>query len=817
MGAPIRLAVRSLVEFLLRGGSIDNRLGGLERAAEGGRIHRRLQKAQGEEYSPEVSLTQQVERGARVYLLEGRADGVIRLPAGHTMKQVWEDAPAEGDCKGPPSLIVDEIKTTALPFSKLTEGFNRSHWAQALCYAYICARREEQPQIGIRLTYFQTDTEEIRYYRRRFSRTFLEEFMERLLEKYEIWADWRENWEKERNRAARALPFPFSAYRPGQRQMAAAVYRVIRDKGRLLCEAPTGIGKSMSALFPAVKAMGEGQCGKIFYLTAKTVAREAAENALELLRDKGARLKSVSLTAKDKLCFLEERNCNPEACPYADGHFDRVNEALYRLLNRLDAFDRSSIAAAAETYRVCPYELSLDLSLFCDCVIGDYNYAFDPASSLKRFFGGEGGDYALLIDEAHNLVDRGREMYSAALRKSDFLSLKRRIGSSAPALSTALGRMNRAFLAVKKSCLEDAASHTRLAARTLPEKVQVYTASALPESLVKEAARLAAACEAWLAEHTGPSPEWEGALLEAYFSLLAYGRAAELFDGHFVSSISLGRDVVSRLLCLDPSALLSACMDKCRAAVLFSATLSPMDYFASLLGGEQANRLSLPSPFPPERLGICLAGRVSTRYKDREKSYGRVAALIAAAAAARPGHYMAYFPSYQYLQAVHRIFEEAYAPVETIVQQSDMDEKARTAFLERLHRLDGQPLIGFGVLGGMFAEGVDLKGERLIGAIVVGVGLPQLSPRQEILRQYFDRDKRGFDYAYRYPGWHKVLQAAGRVIRDEGDRGTLLLIDDRFASSAYRSLFPRHWLDIQIVADEIELADSLRTFWNKEE
>lgn len=816
MTEPIRLSVRALVEFLLRGGSIDNRLGGVDRALEGGRIHRRLQGAEGDEYAAEVSLSLRMEEQGRRFVLEGRADGIIRLAPQDSRREIWAAAPAEGVCDGPPPLIVDEIKTTSLPFTKLTEDFNRSHWAQALCYAYICAQKEDLPQVGVRLTYFQIDTEEIRYYRRRFSRAFLEDFMARLLEKYRVWADWRRDWEEGRDRAAEALAFPFAAYRPGQRHMAAAVYRTIRDEGRLLCEAPTGIGKSMSVLFPAVKAMGEGRGEKLFYLTAKTVAREAAEKALAVLRAGGARLKSVTLTAKDKICFLERRACNPEACPYADGHFDRVNEALYDLLNRADSLDRSAVEAAARAYRVCPYELSLDLTLFCDCVICDYNYVFDPEASLKRFFGGEGGDFVLLIDEAHNLVERAREMYSAELRKSALLALKKRMGHGAPGLSAALGRLHRALLSLKKECEAEDSPYTRVPSSTAVGKTAAYTGPDLPEGLLREAGRFSAACEAWLADRPQPAPEWEEELLELYFAVLTFTRTAALFDAHFLSCVHVGpRYVVARLMCLDPSALLSAQMDKCRAAVLFSATMTPMDYFAALLGAGEAGRLSLPSPFAPERLGLYLADRISTRYKDREKGYGRIADLIHAAVAARDGRYMVYFPSYQYLQAVHGVFRENYPQYETIVQQTDMDEEARSAFLRRFQQgAAGETLVGFGVLGGLFAEGVDLKGDRLIGAVIVGVGLPQVGPRQEIIRRYFDKEKKGFAYAYRFPGWHKVLQAAGRVIRDEEDKGVVLLIDDRFATGAYRTLYPPHWRHMRRVEDADGLSKALAAFWN---
>ncbi|MCI8361263.1 MAG: ATP-dependent DNA helicase [Clostridiales bacterium] len=817
MQEEIRLPVRELVAFLLRGGSIDNRLGGVDRALEGGRIHRRLQKAAGDGYRAEVSLSLTVGLDGLTVSVEGRADGLFYPPEAGDSHALWSQAPAEGDCDGPPPLVVDEIKTTLLPFDQLTEAFNPSHWAQALCYAHICAEKEELPQVGVRLTYFQAETEEIRYYRRRFSRDFLAGFFARILEKYKKWADWQTGWNHRRDEAARALSFPFPHYRPGQREMAAAVYRAIRDGGRVFCQAPTGIGKSMSALFPAVKAIGEGACEKIFYLTAKTVARQSAVQALERLRERGAALKSVNLTAKDKICFLEERNCNPEACPYADGHFDRINDALFDTLNQADAFSREGIEAAARVHRVCPYELSLDLALFCDCIVCDYNYLFDPEAKLQRFFGGEGGDYALLIDEAHNLVDRARSMYSASLRKSDFLRLKKAVGKDAPRLAAALQRVNRAHLELRKTCLaEDERAYKRIPSKERQGEGGVFISPALPEALVREVGGFAAVCEGWLSDRSGPSPPWERELLELYFAALSFQRTAGLFDDAYLCAIFTGRrDTVCRLFCMNPSRLAAACMDKGKGAVLFSATLTPMEYFQSLLGGEDAGRLTLPSPFPPERLGLFAASRISTRYKDRENSRAETVELIRRFVSARKGNYMVYFPSYAYLQEVYQAFREVCPEIETIVQQTYMDEAAREAFLARFSEESEGTLAGFCVLGGLFAEGVDLKGDRLIGAVIVGVGLPQVNPEQEILRDYFDREKRGFAYAYRYPGMHKVLQAAGRVIRDEGDRGAVLLIDDRFAAGAYRRLYPAHWSRLRYVRDGEELTDALTEFWSE--
>lgn len=778
--AQVHLSVRQLVEFLLQTGSIDSRFSGFDRAAEGARIHRRLQRAEGKGYDAEVYLKQEYTVKGVEYLIDGRADGIFTEDGLDT---------------------VDEIKTVTVPLEEITEDMQPVHWAQGQVYAAIYARQQDLEAIRVRLTYFQVDEEKIVRFSRRFTAKELDAFVEDLLTRYAPWAKRARSWQEQRTGSLQALRFPFSEYRAGQRAMAAGVYRTLRDGQRLLCQAPTGIGKTMSTLFPALKAMGEGCDGRIFYLTARSTTRAAAEGALARLRENQPelRLKSITLTAKDKVCLLEKRECTPEACPYARGYYDRLRDALWQALDE-DDFTRAKLEELARRFTLCPFEFGLDVSLWCDVIVGDYNYLFDPVVNLKRFFEA-GGDHLFLVDEAHNLPDRARDMHSAGLCKSEVFRCVKLLGKGRGKLKTALNRLNRAFIDLRHQC-EEEPGHTFFSAPALTEFDRCVS-------------RVTGPMEEWLEEHR--EGEAHDTMLDLYFELRQYLRAAEWYDDHFVTQVSAGgSEVRVWQLCLDPSAFVDASLSKGRGAVLFSATLSPAGYFKDILGCTEAKTAALPSPFDSARLGLFCAADVSTRYKDRAQSLEAIARYLHAMAAGQKGNYIAFFPSYSYLAQVREVFCRLFPEVETLVQEAGMDDSAREDFLARF--TPAAALLGFGVLGGVFGEGVDLVGRRLIGAAIVGVGLPQVGPRQEMLRRYFDQTRGdGFDYAYRFPGFNKVLQAAGRVIRTAEDKGVVLLIDDRFAAAGYRQLFPEQWRHCRYLYGPEELAEQLSAFWGRDE
>ena len=786
----LTLPIRRLVEFLLRTGSIDSRFTGFDRALEGARLHRKLQRAAVKEYpdyQAEAALKQDYTCAGIAYTLEGRADGIFT------------------DKDGTPTI--DEIKTTTLPPEFITGEQSPEHWAQAQIYAAIYARQQGLPAMRVRLVYYQVDEDLEFTFNHDYSADALDAIVTDLLTQYAPWAKRSAEWQRMSRASRQALPFPFASYRPGQRAMMNAVYKTCTEGGQLLCQAPTGIGKTMSVLFPALKAVGEG--GPIFYLTARGTTRATAENALTLLRaaDPDLKLRSVTLTAKDKICLQEHRECTPEACPYANGYYDRVKAALWDGLDT-HALTADALKALARKHKVCPFELGLDLSLWCDVVVGDYNYLFDPVVHLMRFFE-TAGDYLFLIDEAHNLPGRARDMHSASLCKSAFYDAKKRLGKGKSSLKNALTKVNNIFIEWRHRC-EEVLGDSRFG-RTYFEKSRA-------EDFDRALTKLCEPLEIWLDEHRDPG-ETHDALLQLYFDIRAWLRVADTFDNHFVLQISaVGSEVRAAMLCLDPSDFLAADFAKGRAAVLFSATLAPAGYYKDLCGLPDARAVALRSPFDPANMGLWCARQVSTRYKDRADSIAKVSDLLAVMAAAQPGHYLAFFPSYSYLQQVWEDFTARYPDQPTLCQESSMDEGQRTEFLAQFLARDGKPLLGFAVLGGVFGEGVDLTGESLIGVAVVSPGLPQIGPRQEQLRDYFEETRgAGFDYAYRYPGINKVLQAAGRVIRTPQDRGVVLLIDDRFLAPDTRRLMPPHWEHLRVVDSADAWKDELAAFWKKHE
>lgn len=775
----IRLAVRKLVEFILQSGDIDSRYAPRDRMAEGTRLHRALQKksmAEHESYQAEVKLSGQFVHDGLTYTLEGRADGIY-TDNGKT--------------------VIDEIKTTNMPLEFIDDS-SATHWAQAQCYACIYALQNDLTEMSIRLTYANYNTDETKYYFRSYTLHKLKDFIDGLLEKYTLWARMSADWQRTRDETITALAFPFPEYRKGQRQLAVAAYRTITGGTKLYAQAPTGTGKTISALFPAVKAMGEGHTSKIFYLTAKTITRQVAEEALEKMRKGGLRLKTLTLTAKEKICFCETAVCRPEVCQYAKGYFDRANDAVYDAITSCDTLTRSVIEEFAEKHTVCPFELSLDLSLWVDCVICDYNYVFDPRAYLRRFFADGAGDYVFLIDEAHNLVDRAREMFSAQLTKTQFYEIKKHFKKTNNALDKILNSINKSMIEYRKDCNERG----------------FFVTPDAPEEFIKQIREFTGICELLLKENAQLSENND--FLQLYFDALNFTLMAEFYDERYVTFVqTVGNDVSVRLFCLDPSFLLSEALERGSAAVFFSATLTPLQYFRTILGGQETDKLlALDSPFDSEKLCLLAADRISTTYKNREQSIGKISQMIAGFTDRKTGNYIVYFPSYKYMRDVFSHFAEAYPHINAVMQDTSMTEEAREEFLDRFALDPSETLVAFCVLGGIFSEGIDLKGNRLIGSVIVSVGLPQLSVQQDIIKDYFSiQNGMGFEFAYMYPGMNKVLQAAGRVIRCEADVGAVLLIDERFGRRDYVNLFPRHWQNCRPVRNSETLKTALDAFW----
>jgi DNA excision repair protein ERCC-2 len=771
------IAVRALVEHVLRCGDLRSDFMGSSGALEGLRAHQRIQRQRPVGYQAECPVHLEVEQADFTLSIGGRIDGVLRSGT---------------------QVLVEEIKTTQRPLADVQAAASAIHWGQAQCYAYMLARQEQLAQVDVQLTYVNLESGQVSSLVRPLSLEELSTFFDDLIERYLQWVRRLSQWMLVRDQSLDRLAFPFDSYRPGQREMAVEVFRAIRDGGQLLAQAATGIGKTMAALYPALKALGQHLVPKVIFLTARTTGRLAAEAALQALSRRGLRLKWVTVTAKEKICFSEESTCTPEMCPYARGHYDRLNQALGAIFEQ-DAFNRDAIERTAREYQVCPFEFSLELVLWADCVIGDYNYAFDPTVTLKRLFGEEAGGHALLVDEAHNLVDRAREMYSAQLSKAPVLDLRRSVKEVLPPLYRALGRVHAGLTGLRRRCLETTDG--------------VLIDKSAPEDLVDRLRAFLMVAERWLRLNR-PAP-FRQDLLRFYFDGLRFVRIAEQYNQAYATiAEARGQEVQIKLFCIDPSEPLCDCWRRCRAAVLFSATLTPADYFQTILGCHpDMRRLDLVSPFPPGNLAVFAATRISTLYRHRQSSCAAVSQAVVNMVCQRQGHYLLFFPSYDYLAMVHERFAADCPHIETLVQTPDMAESAREAFLAHFTEQVSRTLVGFAVMGGIFGEGIDLKGERLTGAAIVGVGLPGIGPERELLREYYDHAHgRGFEFAYQYPGINRVLQAAGRVIRSESDRGVVLLIDQRFGQSRYRSLLPAAW-QIQIVGDPSGLQRQLAAFW----
>nr|WP_263326581.1 ATP-dependent DNA helicase [Neobacillus sp. Marseille-Q6967] len=757
MSLVVQIPVRSLVEHVYSSGSIDSRFRSQSTLADGTRIHQKIQKTYLDGDQKEVYLRTEITYKDLTYMIDGRCDGLLFRHS---------------------QVKIDEIKSTIQPLDLLPETGFPVHWAQAKLYAYIYAKDHDLPEINVQLTYVHVETEEKRYLTQTFSFSELEHFLYEVLESYHSFAKLTHEHRIDRNKSSKKLEFPFPAYRQGQRKLAGAVYKTLLDEKNLFVKAPTGIGKTMSTLFPAVKAVGEGKLNRIFYLTAKTITRTTAEEAVSRMRTCGLCMKSVTITAKDKVCFKDETNCNKDYCEFANGYYDRINGAVLDILTNESEMTREVIERYARKHTVCPFEFSLDLAYVSDLVICDYNYIFDPRVSLKRFFEEQKKSTILLVDEAHNLVDRGREMFSAVLNKEQFLQLKKECKGVHKEIFDCAAKINSWFIALKKQTVENE-----------------FTLEHLDRNLTDLLGQFIEITERVLHKVNTPF------LLDSYFKVNAFLKITELLDDHYMIYGEKSRnDITIKLFCIDPSVFLRQMGKGFRTKVFFSATLSPLSYYQALLGGvEEDYTVSIPSPFKEEQVEV-LIKPLSTRYRDRDKTKDEIVSIISSLTTKQKGNFLIFFPSYQYLLAVYNPFIQSFPEIKTIVQATGMSEPEREAFLEAFKDDQKETFVGFAVLGGVFSEGVDLKGDRLNGVVVIGVGLPQLCFERNLVKDHFNKmGKNGYDFAYVFPGMNKVLQAGGRLIRSEEDHGSIVLVDDRFLHQHYQSLLPQEWRNYRVI------------------
>ena len=763
------VSVRQLVEFVLRSGDLTSgeRTPRKLRAKQGSLAHRKFQKSRPVDYETEVPVSFDVPGEQFVLRVTGRIDGLWKKDDG---------------------TLLEEIKT-------VKSSWNREpgllHWAQIKFYGFIICAQQNLAEIDLQLTYIELPSEQITVFREKLSAAALQEFFDSVVSEYKEWLLQQEHWRVVRNASIEKLSFPYGAFREGQRSLSAAVYKSILNSQKLFAEAPTGIGKTMSVLFPAVKVMTSKRLDKIFYLTAKTVTQSVAEKTFDDLKAAGLRFRTITLTAKEKLCVRDGKPCDLLECPLANGYYDRLKPALRAALN-CETLTRSRVEAFAQEYRLCPHEFSLDLSEWVDAVICDYNHAFDPRASLKRHFSEENDAKVLLIDEAHNLLERAREMFSATLNLGELADAKKSLHARVPKCSNALRNFDQATKAL-------------LAEVTLP-----LVRNDVPEELLKHLERFLAGAEQFFAE----SDETDETLIDVYYTISAFLQIADYFNARyrFIADNEFGA-IRIRLFCLDPAELLAEAFNRVESGILFSATLTPLNYFRTALGGDTEDRtLKLKSPFPSEHLKVLVAPYIQTAFRHRTASLDDLAESIRTFVHARRGNYLIYFPSYKYLnELIPKL--ESLTDVDLLVQRTDMNDAERAEFVNAFKAERSRSLVGIAVMGGVFGEGIDLIGERLIGAVIVGVGLPQLCLERDLIRQHFDEQGLdGFAHSYVFPGFNRVLQAVGRVIRSETDRGAVLLVDTRFREDRFAELFPSWW-SVTTCDDKEQLKKELEVFW----
>ena len=753
----IKESVRNLVEFCLKNGDIDNRFSGSARATEGIKAHQKLQDDNGriyENYEREVYLTYEFELDKSLISIEGRADGII----------IQADR-----------IIIEEIKSTYKSFAYIDDS-NEVHWAQAKVYALIYGKQNGFQEIYIRLSYMQLETSEVKSFERKFTIEELEVFTLGILKEYEEFSILLLEQKNMRDDSIRNLQFPFESYREGQRKLINISYQTIREKEMLFTQAPTGIGKTISTIFPSVKALGEEMGNRILYLTAKTVNREVAEETFNKLRESGLKFRSIVITAKEKICTNSTFDCNPENCIYAQKYYSKVKDAILCIIKNEDRISSEILQKYAERYKVCPFELSLDLSLYCDGIIGDYNYMFDPKVSLGRILDSKGN--IVLIDEAHNLIDRARNMYSASISKDQILKCKKLTKGKLNKIHSILGKINNYLIDLRNECDHKGVEwfYEEEAPKELNNYVQLYLKES-EEILVR-----------------GNKFDGYEDILQLYFDINTFTSTMQLYNENYRTCIEKeSQELKVTLYCVNPAKNLKEYLEKCYSVIFFSATISPIKYYINMLGGhDETYRLRLASPFSKENLKVYMSS-INIRYSYRQKTLNIVKNKICEFVREKVGNYIIFSPSYVYLELLYEeINNSNIKDFEIVKQKSNMSEEEKSEFLSKFKVSNN--LLMFCVLGGMFSEGIDLPGEQLIGSVIIGVGYPMIDMKNEIIKEFYKEN--GYDYAYVFPGINKVQQAVGRVIRTETDVGRVLLIDDRYSTNKYKMLLPNEWLPI---------------------
>lgn len=773
----IKLSVRELVEFVFKSGDINVKQLSPDRALEGIKAHKLLQSQMCSNYQKEFYLKREFEINNILFVIEGRADGII-VENNH--------------------VTVDEIKSTYINLDLIHEEHNTAHMAQAKCYAYIYSLDNNIEEVTVQLRYFNLETEKTKKIEHKYSLQELELFFNNLINMYIDWAETIINIRNQRKETVEKLEFPFSGYRQGQRKFSIAVYRTIEEGKKLYAQAPTGVGKTISVLFPAIKSLNSKNNSKIYYLTAKSSTKSIAFNTIKLMTDSGLKLRTTIITAKEKTCFMEETKCEPEYCPYARGYYDKLNEPLKDAVKNHSLFDREFIESTAQKFELCPFELSLDLAYMSDAVICDYNYYFDPRVSLQRDDVFKNNNDILLVDEAHNLEDRARSMYSPELLKEDYYAVYKTMKLINKKISNSLSNINKKFIDIKKSSEES------------------FIFEEEPGDLIQALRKFVTLAEEFINDRKNENIPKE--LVDIYFNSMFFIKISEIADDNFCyyADFTYGKTMV-KLFLTDPSEILKEILNKAWAAILFSATLTPLKFFRYMLGGsEKDNILKINSPFKESNLKLLVTKDISMKYAVRDSNIEQACAYINEITTRKTGNYMVFFPSYSFMGKCYEKYAELFDTSNIILQTQGINEEEQAEITDSFSIKSNVVL--FTVVGGVFSEGIDLPLEKLIGAVIIGTGIPQISFERNIIKNFFDdKFSSGYDFAYKFPGFNKILQSAGRVIRTEQDKGIVMLIDSRFCQISYLHLFPEHWKHFKTTKNNNEIINEIDNFWKGEE
>ena len=766
----LNLSVHQLVDFLLRKGDIDNRIFNRTSMSEGSKIHSYYQSRQGDNYLSEYPLLKTYLYDNYEITLQGRADGII----------INDDG----------TYTLDEIKTTVAELSIFASENKSWHLGQAKCYALMFMDERKIQEMSIRLTYFRQGHKDKLVDQYRVTYNDVKKYVYSLFESYTNFYAILLRKQNERNNSIKTLTFPFINYRLGQKKLAKYTYLVGKKGGRLFVQAPTGIGKTMSTLFPNIKLLEKNKDGRIFYLTAKNSGKESAYQAILILKKHGLKINEILITAKDKICFNQGKGCNPDECPFAIGYYNKIQDVLKESLLSKTDFDFQTIVDIALKNNICPFELELDLSLYCDIIICDYNYVFDPLVYMKRYFDEDASNYYLLIDEAHNLIERSKEMYSSNISFYNFKKAKKSL------TKVDYKPIKRTFTKLNKMFKEYDGTY---------ENGYTILNDLLPKTYTILSSFYNAYQDMSKSHHELISAELNDFFLDVNKFLKIFDYYSECFI-LYIHKTDKKNDLTINLVCLDASKFLKSVTNRVHSSIFFSATLSPFEYFADLLGGErQEPYLSLASPFPSDNLLLLIAPKISIKYANRKNTYQQVAEYIKAFVSHKIGNYLVFSPSYEYLENLSFLLQSDEYLI--IKQEKEMDDVKKEEFLNNFVYEPKKTMVGLAVIGGAFSEGVDLVSDRLIGAVIIGVGMPKINfVSDQIAARYDNLNLPGKDYAYVNPGMNKVMQAVGRVIRSENDRGAVLLIDERYTLNKYQDLFKEEWKNYKIVfnCDDID-------------